>query len=136
MDIFTAVGHESVNVIQIDVRLQNGHKSQMGLDTKTDGMDINHNLTFWRVSVLYQEVRTVTGLKFKRYQIAVPLLVGLLSEERQGRSNSKGIYKNKCIQIPDSLRDLISSILQNYFQLTLQLWLVDYPSLYAHISFN
>jgi len=46
MDIFTAVGHESVNVIQIDVRLQNGHKSQMGLDTKTDGMDINHNLTF------------------------------------------------------------------------------------------
>ena len=43
----------------------------MGLDTKTDGMDINHNLTFWRVSTLYQEVHTITGLKFKRYQIAV-----------------------------------------------------------------
>jgi hypothetical protein len=40
------VGDESINAIQMDLRLQNGHKPQMGLDTKTDGMDINHNLTF------------------------------------------------------------------------------------------
>jgi hypothetical protein len=40
MGLFTVVRDESINVIQIDLKLQNVHKPQMGLDTKTDGMTL------------------------------------------------------------------------------------------------